>query len=42
MEMDMLMEIQFQVTTPTAYRFLERFRKLSTTMANDDQVFFFA
>ncbi len=42
MEMDMLLEIQFQVTTPTAYRFLERFRKLSPTMANDDQVFFFA
>jgi len=42
MELDMLMVLQFQLTTPTAYRFLERFRKLSPTTANDDQVFFFA
>ena len=41
MEMDMLLTLQFDVTTPSAYRFLERFRKLSTT-ANDDKVFFFA
>lgn len=30
------------MTAPTAYRFLERFRKLSPTTSNDDQVFFFA
>lgn len=41
MEMDMLLTLQFQVTSPSAYRFLERFRKLST-VANDDKVFFFA
>lgn len=28
MEYDMLLELQFQITAPTAYRFLERFNKL--------------
>lgn len=42
MERDMLMTLQFDLTTPSAYRFLERFRRLSTTTANDDQLFFFA
>lgn len=42
MELDMLMKLQFQITTPTAYRFLERYRKLLPAMANDDQLFFFA
>lgn len=41
MEMDMLITLQFSITTPSAYRFLERFRKLST-MANEDKIFFFA
>ena len=42
MERDMLHVLEFNITSPSAYRFLERFRKLSTTTANDDQVFFFA
>jgi len=42
MELDMLMELQFQITSPTAYRFLERFRKLLPVVASDDQLFFFA
>ena len=40
MEKDMLLTLQFDLTTPSAYRFLQRFRKLSST-ANDNQVFFF-
>ena len=42
MEMDMLITLQFNITTPSAYRFLERFRKLSSIVSNDDRVFFFA
>jgi hypothetical protein len=42
MEKDMLHVLEFNITSPSAYRFLERFRKLSTTTSNDDQVFFFA
>ena len=38
----MLHVLEFNITSPSAYRFLERFRKLSTTTSNDDQVFFFA
>jgi len=38
----MLQVLQFQIAKPTSYRFLERFKKLSTTTAGDDQVFFFA
>ena len=41
MEQFMLSTLDFNITAPTAYRFLERFRKLSST-ANDDQLFFFA
>ena len=41
MEMDMLVTLQFNITTPSAYRFLERFRKLSS-VANEDKIFFFA
>lgn len=41
MEREMLTALDFNMTAPTSYRFLERYRKLSTT-ANDDQVFFFA
>lgn len=42
MEREMLSVMQFDLTTPSAYRFLERFRKLSTSSSSDDQVFFFA
>lgn len=42
MERDMLSTLEFNLTTPSAYRFLERFRRLSTTTSIDDQVFFFA
>ena len=41
MEMDMLITLEFNITTPSAYRFLERFRKLSS-IANEDKIFFFA
>jgi len=41
MEKNMLSTLDFNITAPTSYRFLERFRKLSST-ANDDQLFFFA
>lgn len=41
MEMDMLVTLEFNITTPSAYRFLERFRKLSS-VANEDKIFFFA
>ena len=37
----MLKTLQFDITAPTSYRFLERFRKLSS-VANDDKIFFFA
>ena len=30
------------MTSPSSYRFLERFRRLSTTVASDEKVFFFA
>lgn len=30
------------MTSPSPYRFLERFRKLSTIVASDEKVFFFA
>ena len=36
MELDMLTTLQFQVQAPTSYRFLERFKKLSPSTANDD------
>ena len=41
MEKDMLLTLQFDVTSPSAYRFLERYRKL-TTVVNDPKVFFLA
>lgn len=37
----MLVTLQFDVTTPSAYRFLERYRKLSSD-GSDSKVFFFA
>ena len=41
MELDMLMTLQFDVTTPSAYRFLERYRKISKTV-NEPRVFYLA
>lgn len=41
MEKEILMTLNFKVTAPSAYRFLQRYRRLSTMM-NDDEVFFFA
>jgi hypothetical protein len=40
MEREMLRTLNFDLTTPSAYRFLERFRRLSSIV--DDKVFFFA
>ena len=42
LEMDILITLQFDLTSPSSYRFLERFRKLSSTVASDEKVFFFA
>ena len=42
MELDILVTLQFDLTSPSPYRFLERFRKLSSTVASDDKIFFFA
>ena len=41
MEFTMLSTLEFNFFTPTALRFLQRYRKLSST-ASDDQIFFFA
>ena len=41
MEKDMLITMQFELTQPSAYRFLERFRKISS-IVNDDKTFFLA
>jgi len=41
MELEILSVLQFHVTAPSAYRFLQRFAKLSQA-ASDDQVFFYA
>ncbi len=41
MEFQILTTLQFDFFVPSALRFLERYRKLSTT-ASDDQIFFFA
>jgi hypothetical protein len=41
MENKILATLDFDFMYPSSLRFLERFRKLSTT-ASDDQVFFFA
>ena len=42
MEQLILKTLQFDITSPSAYRFLERYRKVSTHVSNDDKVFFFA
>ena len=41
MEKDILMTLNFEVTAPSAYRFLQRFKRLNQS-ANDDEVFFYA
>ena len=42
MEKEILQAIQFRVTAPSAYRFLQRFRRLSVENNKDDELFFFA
>lgn len=42
MEQRILQTVEFDITAPSAYRFLERFRRLSTLVGNEDKVFFFA
>ena len=42
MELDILVTLQFDLTSPSPYRFLERFRKLSSLVASDEKVFFFS
>jgi hypothetical protein len=41
MEKDILTALGFNITAPSAYRFLQRYRSLNPT-CNDDEVFFFA
>ena len=41
MEKIILMKLNFKITAPSPYRFLQRFRRLSIAF-NDDEVFFFA
>ena len=41
MEKEILQTLNFDLTAPSSYRFLQRFRKL-TPICNDDEVFFFA
>ena len=41
MERDILLTLEFNVTAPSAYRFLQRFKRLNPT-CNDDEVFFYA
>lgn len=40
MEREILQVLEFRVTAPSAYRFLQRYRRLNSVM-NDDQVFFY-
>ena len=42
MELEILKTLQFDLTSPSAYRFLERFRRLSSLVSGDDKIFFFA
>jgi hypothetical protein len=41
MEQEILETLNFNITAPSAYRFLQRYRRLSQTF-NDDEVFFMA
>ena len=38
----MLTQLEFSILSPTPYRFLERFTKLSSAVSNDEKCFFFA
>ena len=42
MERDMLITMQFDVTAPSAYRFLERYRRLNSVVYANEKVFFLA
>ena len=42
MEQQILVALQFDLVYPSSYRFLERFRKLSTIAEKEEKVFFFA
>ena len=42
MEKDILLTLQFDLTAPSAYRFLERFRRVSSIVGHEEKVFFFA
>ena len=42
MEQEMLHTLQFNITSPSAYRFLERYRNLCGPASNEDRIFFFA
>ena len=42
MEQLILQTLDFDLTSPSAYRFLERFRKVSTIVSSEDKVFYFA
>lgn len=41
MEREILMTLDFRVTAPSSYRFLQRYKRLSQAL-NDDEVFFYA
>lgn len=41
MEKEILLTIDFRVTAPSSYRFLQRFQRLSVAL-NDEEVFFYA
>jgi hypothetical protein len=41
MEKDILHALNFKITSPSAYRFMERFRRLESTF-DEKEVFFFA
>ena len=41
MEKDILLALNYRLTSPSAYRFLQRFRRMSVAL-NDDEVFFYA
>ena len=41
MEKEILLTLGFRVTAPSSYRFLQRYRRLSVAL-NDDEVFFYA
>lgn len=41
MEKDILLTLNFRLTAPSSYRFLQRYRRISPAI-NDDEVFFYA